>query len=385
MKIIKLFLLFSFVLWADIKLDMPNIRSNTVDNVVKYGWKKVDNNLKVLFEEKGTNFIENFVKLSERPLKEQSDEEYLRKNILSYSVPSIIDPEEYGLPPKVDEEKHLKVLNLTIKYDLKYMKYKRIFERDTYNYLMAYIKLLENNKEFFKAYDLYIRVINRLFYIDNTLDITVLNGIRKIVFNSIVVNAVKESVAQKYYTKEQIDELARHLKMILMIDEHYWEQMMLEEKRVTLAYMKIAVIEVETFEEFIDGIEKEKLDDSEIFNNLDYSILKKYFEDKVVMEAALEIFSKKIDRYLLKLSDVKTHDDYLKLETEYKKYIEAYFEGFDKKIGENNKYKLSKQEFIDIASEVMYGYSKIWKMGKSKMDYVRTINENKKFIESLHN
>ena len=383
MKIIKLFLLLSFVLWADTKLDMPDIRSNIIDDVVKYGWEKADSNLKVLFEEKGSKFIENFIKLSKEPLKEKSDEEYLRENILSYSEPSGIEPEEYGLPPKVDEEKHLKLLKLTIKYDLKYMKHKRVFERDTYSYLMAYIKYLENNKEFTKAYDLYISVMSRLLYIDNTVDITVLNGIRKIVFNSIVVSAIKESASHKYYTKEQMDELVRHLKMILMLDERYWEQMMLEEKRVGLAYMKIAVIEVETFEEFVDGIEKEKLDDSEILKNLDYVTLKKYFEDKVVMEVALEIFSKKIDRYLLKLRNVKTHDDYLKLETENKKYIEVYFDEFDKKIGEKNKYKLSKQEFIDFASEIMHGYSRLWEMGKNKNDYIKTINKNKKFIELL--
>ena len=124
MKIFKVFLLFSFVVWAEVKLDMPDIQSNVVEDVIKHGWKKADDDLKVLFQTKGTRFLEAFNILVKKPLKEQSDEEYLRENILSYSKPSSIEPEEYGLPPRVGEEKHLKLLKLTIKYDLKFMKYK---------------------------------------------------------------------------------------------------------------------------------------------------------------------------------------------------------------------------------------------------------------------
>jgi len=361
MKIIKLFLLLSFGLWADVKLDMPNIKSSVVENVVKYGWKKADDRLKLLFETKGEKFVDDFKLLAKKPLIEQSDEEYLRESILAYSEPSMIEPEEFGLPPKVTEDKHLKLLKLTIKYDLKYMKFKRVFETDTYSYLMAYVKFLENKKEFLKAYKLYIDVIDRLSCVDKTVDITLLNGIHKIIFNSIVVNAVKESVSHNYYTKQQLNELSTRLQMVLMLNEDYWEQIMLEEKRVSLAYTKIAVIEVKTFEEFIDGIDKAKLNDSEIFKNLDYTILKKYFEDKTVMEMALTLFSKKIDAHLAKLRDVKNDKDYVRLENEYKQYIESYFDEFDKKIGENNKYKLSKKEFIDLASEAMYPNNEIEK------------------------
>ena len=385
MKIIKLFLLLSFGLWADTKLDMPDIGSNTIHDVVKNGWGKADSNLKVLFEQKGTKFIENFVKLSEEPLKEQSDEEYLRENILSYSEPSIIEPEEYGLPPKVDEEKHLKLLKLTIKYDLKYMKHKRVFERDAYSYLMAYIKYLENNKEFTKAYDLYVKVLDRLVYIDKIVDKTMLNAIRKMVFNSIVKNALKESISHNYYTKQQIKQLDARLKMILMLNESYFEEIMLDEKRQSLAYMKIAVLEVEKFEEFIDNMGQEKVRNSEIFEDLDYVTLKKYFENKDIMQKVLYVFSKKIDEHLNKLRTIKNNDNYLKLEAKYKKTIEKRLEKFEKRIGKKNQYKLSQQEFIDYASDAMFGYSRSWKMGKSKMDYIKTINKNKKFIESLPN
>ena len=383
MRIVILFLLLSFGLWADVKLDMPNIKSSVVENVVKYGWEKADDRLKLLFETKGEKFVDNFKLLAKKPLIEQSDEEYFRESILAYSEPFMIEPEEFGLPPKVTEDKHLKLLKLTIKYDLKYMKFKRVFETDTYSYLMAYVKFLENKNEFLKAYELYIDVIDRLSYVDKTVDITLLNGIHEIIFNSIVVNAVKESVSHNYYTKQQLNELSTRLQMVLMLNEDYWEQIMLEEKRVSLAYMKIAVIEVKTFEEFIDGIDKAKLNDSEIFKNLDYTILKKYFEDKTVMEMALTLFSKKIDAHLAKLRDVKNDKDYVRLENEYKQYIESYFDEFDKKIGENNKYKLSKKEFIDLASEAMYGFSMSWKMGKSKGDFIETIQKNKKFIELL--
>lgn len=316
MKLVKLFLLFSLVVWADVKLDMPNIKSSVVEDVIKHGWEKADDTLKLLFETKGEKFIDAFKLLAKTPLIEQSNEAYLRESILAYSEPLMIEPEEFGLPPKVTEDKYLKQLKLTIKYDLKYMKFKRVFERDTYSYLMAYIKFLENKKEFLKAYELYIDVIDRLFYIDKTVDITMLNGIRKIVFESIVVNALKESMSHNYYTKQQMKELSTRLQMVLMLNEDYWEQMMLEEKRTSLAYMKIAVIEVEDFEEFVDGIDKEKLNDSEIFKNLDYTILKKYFEDKTVMEIALTLFSKKIDTHLAKLRDVKNDKDYARLENE---------------------------------------------------------------------
>ena len=383
MKIIKLFLLLSFGLWADTKLDMPDIRSNIIDDVVKYGWEKADSNLKLLFEEKGTKFIENFLKDSKKSLKEQSDEEYLLENILSYSEPSGIEPEEYGLPLKVDEEKYLKYLKLTIKYDLKFMKYKRVFERDTYSYLMAYIKYLENKKEFTKVYDLYIKVLDRLVYIDKIVDKTMLNAIRKIVFNAIVKNALKESISHDYYTKQQIKQLDARLKMILMLSESYFEEIMLDEKRQSLAYMKIAVLEVENFEEFIDNMGQEKVRNSEIFEDLDYVTLKKYFENKDIMQKVLYVFSKKIDEHLNKLRTIKNNDDYLKLEDKYKKTIEKRLEKFEKRIGKKNKYKLSQQEFIDYASDAMFGYSRSWKIGKNKRDFIITIEKNKKFIELL--
>ena len=120
-----------------------------------------------------------------------------------------------------------------------------------------------------------------------------------------------------------------------------------------------------------------------IFEDLDYETLKKYFEDKALMEKALSLFSKKTDEHLAKLRDVKHDDEYLKIEEEYKKYIEARIEIFEKKIGEGNHYKLSKKEFVDFAGEVMFGYSKSWEMGRNKFDYIKTIEQNKQFLELL--
>jgi len=384
MKIIKLFLLLSFGLWADFKLDIPNIQSNVVDDVVKGGWEKADDNLKLLFSTKGSKLINDFYTLVTKPLKEQSDEDYLRESILAYSEPSMIEPEEFGLPPRITEDKHLKLLKLTIKYDLKFMKYKRIFERDTYSYLMAYIKFLEDKKMLTQAYDLYMKVIDRLVYIDNTVDITMLNAIRKIVFNSIIINALKESISHKYYTDRQIAEISTRLRSILMLDEKYWEQVMLEEKRTSLAYMKIAVLEVENFEEFLEGIDQEKLAKFNIFKDLDYMTLKKYFENKSVIKKVLDKFSRKIDIHLEALKKVKIEEDFLNLEKNYKNDIERRTKSFKKKIGEGNQYKLSEKEFIDLALDIMFGYSRSWKMGKTKMDFIQTIEKNKIFLQALH-
>jgi hypothetical protein len=384
MKILKLFLLLILGLWADVQLDMPNIQSNVVNDVIKGGWEKADDDLRLLFSTKGSKFINDFYSLVEKPLKEQSDEAYLRESILAYSEPSMIEPEEFGLPPRVTEDKHLKLLKLTIKYDLKFMKYKRIFERDTYSYLMAYVKFLEDKKMFTQAYDLYMKVIDRLVYVDKTVDITMLNAIRKIVFNSIIINAFKESTSHKYYTDKQIAEISTRLRSILMLDEKYWEQVMLEEKRRSLAYIKIAVLEVENFEEFLEGVDQEKLAESNIFKDLDYVTLKKYFENKRVMRKSLDEFSKKIDSHLEALKKVKVEEDFLNLEKNYKKDIEIRTEKFEKKVGEGNKYKLSEKEFIDFASEIMYGYSRFWKKGRNKTDFIQIIEKNKIFLQALH-
>ena len=90
MKIIKLFLLFVCILWANFKPDMPAIKSNVVDDVIKYGWEKADDNLKILFETKGIKFLNDFKTLAIKPLKEQSDDEYLREHILNFSQPSFM-------------------------------------------------------------------------------------------------------------------------------------------------------------------------------------------------------------------------------------------------------------------------------------------------------
>ena len=292
-----------------------------------------------------------------------------------------MEPEEYGLPPKVTEKEHLKLLKLTIKYDLKFMKYKRFFDRDTYSYVMAYVKLLENRKEFSKAYNLYILVMNRLLYIDKTIDINMINGVYKIVFNEVLKNSLKESFAHKYYSKEQMSNLLNKLKVILMLNEDYWEQMMQEEKRQSLAYMRIAVIHVKTFEEFLQRHHAEY--EKEMFEDLDKKTLKKFFEDKEVMEKTLAVFENKINEVLDKLKLVKNYNEYLALDKQYKNEVLIYGEKLLKKIGKGNKYRFTKEEFTEVVGEAMFAYRKSWKIGKRKLDFLETLEQNKKFLKTL--
>ena len=109
--------------------------------------------------------------------------------------------------------------------------------------------------------------MERLAYIDKTIVKNFINGIKKIVINQRLKNALKESVLHNYYTKTQKDILIARLNAILMLNESYWEEIMLEEKRVALAYMRIAVMDVKTFEDFLQRNNAEF--EEELFEDID--------------------------------------------------------------------------------------------------------------------
>lgn len=380
MKYIQLILVLLTLVYGETKLDIPPIKCNTVDNVIKGEWKMSDLKLQEFLIQNGDEFIKDFTILASTPLKEQSDAEYIRESVLSYSeyTGGILGDTTF---PVMSEDKHLEMLKASIKHDLKYPKYKRLLEIDAYSYMFAYIKFLEDQKKFNDAYNLYIIVMERLAYIDKTVVKNFINGIKKIVINQRLKNALKESVLHNYYTKTQKDILIDRLKAILMLNESYWEEIMLEEKRVALAYMRIAVMDVKTFEDFLQRNNAEF--EEELFEDIDRNTLKKFFENKEIMNSALNVFATKIDEVLEKLKIINTQDNYLNMEEQCIKESKGYGDTLAKKVGEGNKYRFEKQEFIEAAGEMMFAYSRSCKMGKSKTDYIISITKNKEFIDSL--
>lgn len=381
-KLFTLFLFGTFLLYSGTKLDIfPKSSSSlvsTIDNVIKNGWCRANNELRGYFGENDLLFQKNLKQVMTTPLEEYSDEEYIRENILAYTNSSI-DFEEIGLPSRLTEEKHLEYLKSSIKYDLKWPKYKRFIDIYEYQYAFAYIKFLESKNRLSESYQLYMMIIARLRYIDDTLPKNTINGIKKIVTAATLKLSLRESLQHQYYSEKQKEALYGSLLSLFQLDEGYYNATLQEKKRVDLAYMRITVVDTEKFETFLENnhIEFEE----EIFKDFDKNTLQTYFEDKKLIEKALGLYSKKIDIAINDIQNLKTHNDYTRLDNKYKKEIAQSGENFHVKIGSEKKYHLSKKEFLEIAEWAMFAFGRFWSAGKVKRDYIKAIEENQKFLK----
>jgi hypothetical protein len=101
------------------------------------------------------------------------------------------------------------------------------------------------------------------------------------------------------------------------------------------------------------------------------------------MQKALDSLEDELDTYFNRLKFVKNYDQYLALEAKYETSLKEYGEKFIKDAESGKKYQFSKEEFIEVVGKTMFAYSKIYKIGKVKIDYLRNIKNNKALIKSL--
>ena len=371
-------ILFIASLQAKCTFEHPEIHSNTIHDVIYNGWKSSDKALNDYFRSTSQDFFIQIKKSLKSTLIKKTNEEYIREQILEMDN-NDMDPEKYGLPARASEEEYLKMLKLTIKYDLNYSPYKNRMSIEDLQYVFAYVKWLEHKKDFKHSYEIYILLLENLQYLDKTIKHNFLNGIKKMVINSYLKNSVKESFIHNYYVPRQKKKIYTLLSSLLMHDESYWDTILKEEKRVSLAFTKISFLDELDFEKFIH---KNSVDDS-IFDDINRLTLKKYFEDKKIMNKVIIAYAKKYDAMLKKMQQVTTNEEYLGLEKRYKSQITKYFDMLKKRTDTQKPYQPSSDEFIDAAALGIFGYYQVWRAGRSKPDFLQTIEKNIKYLEDL--
>jgi hypothetical protein len=166
MKIIKLFLLLSFVLWADFKLDVPNdINVSLLENIVKNGWNDSNKTL--------NNFI---ISNTERVIPEILEK--LKKPVLV----GVATKEDLSPLPRI------------------------LLTRDDYIWIFAYVKYLEFNNEIDVALNLYLK---SLMGLNNMEDKTMLSMIYHLAIEELIVDNLKSNI--HLISKLQYEEIEKML------------------------------------------------------------------------------------------------------------------------------------------------------------------------------
>jgi len=151
MKIIKLFILFSFVLWADFSLDIPqNIDVTELENIVENGWNDTNKTLNDLI-----------VTTVERLMPEILEK--LKKPVLK----GVLTEEDTSCRPRI------------------------LLTRDDYILIFAYGKYLEFNNETDIALNLYLE---SLMGLNNIEDKTMLSMMLHLVIEELVVDNLKKNM-----------------------------------------------------------------------------------------------------------------------------------------------------------------------------------------------
>jgi len=151
MKIIKLFLLLSFGLWAEFKLDIPqNLDVSKLENIVKHGWN-----------EDNKTFNDFIVSNAERVMPEILEK--IKKPILK----GIVTKDNAFLMPRI------------------------LLHRDDYYFILAYCKYLEFNNDIENALSLYVK---SLMGFNNIEDKTMLSTMFHLFIEELIVDNLKRNI-----------------------------------------------------------------------------------------------------------------------------------------------------------------------------------------------
>ncbi|NOR55587.1 MAG: hypothetical protein GQ531_05210 [Sulfurovum sp.] len=178
MKIIKLFLLFSLVLWADFKLDVPeNIYPSQLDNIVANGWSDSNASLNRLIVTTA-------------------------KSVMPVMLEKMKQPVLKGI---VTKEEPFPIANI-------------VLSKDDYLFIVAYIKYLEHNKEIDEAKKLYLELYEGLSSIE---DKSFLALLFRMVEEKVVTVGLIEGLEKNHYSKAMKQELSRKIHPLLDYEDYY--------------------------------------------------------------------------------------------------------------------------------------------------------------------
>jgi len=165
MKIVKLFLLLSLLVWADFKLDIPqNIDVSELENIVKNGWNEDNKTLNDLIVSNTERVMPEILEKIKTPFKKEISTKENR-----FPIPTI----------------HLR--------------------REDFWFILAYTKYLEYHNNIDKSLKLNMEILKGLKTIEDT-------SMLSVIYSLVVEGIVRDSISQllvknRNFTKQEVVEL----------------------------------------------------------------------------------------------------------------------------------------------------------------------------------
>lgn len=392
MKIIKLLLLLSLGLWAEVSPKTPRcIEYETIKNVLTKGWKHTDQNLTKWVEKDGENFLEDFKTVIKIPLRPLTNKEYLQKKMDSYEeTKKFLESLNHKIRSKEDYKKRYE---LEIKYNVNHDKYTNSVNHELYRYTLVMIKYFESQKKYERSSELYKSLLKRL--IDdieihgfNFLQLTIWEFKEEEVFLSL-----KNSLSSETYTLKQKSKLHKLLSQILHINKNAFYQMMHVERELVFNLMHIEYIENQSFDKYM------KYDYSQSIKKanklVDNKMLKRYFEDKALMNNLIDAYMKKytvIYQNVLNMKSKEAYENYAENMPSYEDFwspldmarLFVLF-GLDD-IGATSlskvfQYEFTEDEFVEVVSQFFITSGKPWVFGKYKFEWEEIVRRNEELLD----
>lgn len=391
MKIIKLFLLLSLILWADTLPKTPQcIEYKTIKNVITKGWEYSDENLSKWVSKDGENFLLDFQKVIKKPLILLTDEEYLKKQMESYeTTKKILQDTGYSIRSKANYKK--RQIHL-IKHGIYYGNYTNRVDSETYRYALIMIKYLENQQRYLESSKLYIslleRLINDIAIHDKSFIETAVWGHKE----EELFLSLRSSLKNDKYTKEQRKEFSKYLSKLLPINQSMFIDIMQNERKFVLSYMYMEFIENQSFQDFVKYDNKSIQEAVKYVNN---EMMKRYFEDKALMQKLLDTYKKKHDlifNKLLNMESKKALDSYIKNMPSFSDLLSYsamarlfVMKALDKiglpSFAKVFQYEFNEDEFVEVVSQFFITSGKPWVLGKYKFEWAEKVKQNEELLK----
>lgn len=383
-------MLLSLTIWAEVLPKTPKcIDYKTIQSVLTKGWKYSDENLTNWIEKDGKNFLQNFKKMVKIPLKSLSDKEYLEKEMNSYELTKkTLQNFSYSIRSKVDYKKRYKQ---QIKHGIYFDNYINRASPEIYRYALIVIKYLENQQKYLKSSELYILLMERLI---NDIKIHGKSFFETVVWRvkeEDLFISLKSSLQNDKYTKEQKEEFLKYLSKLLQINESIFIETMQHERKFILSYLYIEFIENLSFEDYVKYDAKSTINAMKCIN---YEMLKRYFEDKDLMQRLIDRYMQKYDvifHKLLNMEDEEVLESYVDNMPGFEDFLSLsdmtrllVLYGLDKielsSLSKVFQYEFNEKEFVEVASQFFITSGKPWVFGKYKFEWEKIIKQNEELL-----
>lgn len=298
MKIIKLFFLLTFGLWSEFKLEIPNeVNTKQLQYIVENGWNDKNETLNQFIIQYGEKVLPEVLKKIKKPILK--------------------------VEPTLNDVAPIPKILLT---------------GDDYWCLLSYIKYLENIGKSDTALNIYIKIFNGLYNIDEK---SVLSMVYRIEIEKRTITSLTQGLKNNLFSKEQEIIFKNRLPGLLLFDT------------------KI----------FFEALEKDRVDLIKVLK------ADNDFKDNFLVKVDSLIKDYNKEYYALKKEELKDFDK--KFKEAKNKFLEEYnkWQSYDSE-------KTPGYKVIRMVSGILV-FEGVRRIDNTKIDLWRNIETNKTFIKSL--